>query len=120
MFVCSPKTPKVNGRIADVTRHWKYIVRAGELAADDGLPCFGARRCGNAKAACSACTAPTGLGRGWRDTIWLSPCDEHDDGVGSIYSPESANWDNVIAVRDSCLKHGYRMTLQMHKLIGVE
>lgn len=104
LFVCSPKTPKINQAIMANCHHWKYIVRAGEANPDDGLPDRGTQQATQG--------APLALFRPPKgDTIWLSPCDEYD---------MAKNEANVQAARDLCLKHGYRLSLQMHKLIGVE
>lgn len=105
VIVCSPKTPGINPFIARFCHHWKYIIREGELSPDDGLP--------------SAGTQPGNFGKPMklyrpttpRDVIWVSPCDDHD---------EQQNERNRMLVKEVALRYGYRVSLQTHKILGVE
>lgn len=103
-IVCSPKTPSVHNQVIDLCHHWKYVVRAGEVSELDGLPSRGTQ----VKTAFKEQT----LYRASRanNTIWVSPCDDH------VASRNKVNQD---LARDICLKHGYRLSLQVHKIIGV-
>ncbi len=102
-LVCSPKTPQVHRHIGAYCRDWKYVVKAGEIN-DRGLPT------GN--------TQVNGTGGPWQippefmdgNTIWLSPMDEHEP---------FKNADNIKAAVDTCMKHGYRLSLQTHKILGM-
>ena len=47
----------------------------------------------------------------WEDPIYLQPMDTKDP---------AHNMRNIQAVTQSCMKHGYRLQLQIHKYIGVE
>lgn len=102
-LVCSPKTPRVSAFIASYCEHWKYVVRDGDLA-DDGLPARGTGLATRDK-----------VHRLFRpqhgETIWLSPMDEYN---------ADRNRLNLMAARDACLKHGHRLSLQVHKIIEVE
>lgn len=108
-IVCSPKTPKLHPAIERLCHHWKYIVRKEDgFDANDGLPMAGTQVGNKDKEQ-----------RIWRraggwlmaDTVWLSPCDEHD----SI-----KNRANLGLVGDLAQGYGYRVSLQMHKYLGVE
>ena len=105
VIVCSPKTPRVRPELANFTRHYKYVIKAGQTSEVDGLPNVG--------------TQPATVGKlqllfrppACDSIIWISPCDEYDP---------TKNLANVHAARDVVLKFGYRLSLQTHKLIGVE
>jgi 7-carboxy-7-deazaguanine synthase len=105
-LVCSPKMPKIHPTVRANCRHYKYIIRAGQVDPQDGLPNWPTQ----AKYGVDAVHSPDHIWRqlGPEDTVWLSPCDDYDPG---------ANKANLFAARDSCLKHGYHLTLQMHKLV---
>lgn len=105
-IVCSPKTPKVHPRIEALCWHWKYIVSDDNLSLIDGLPEASTQK------PTPACADHT-LFRPDPDThrtIWLQPLDAGN--------PEQ-NARNTKAALDSCLKYGYRLSLQLHKLLGL-
>jgi len=91
--VCSPKGIGVHPQLVRCVDDWKYVVKAGGLASN-GLP--------------SNVFLPTTFRR---ETIWIQPMDEGD---------VEKNEQNVRAAVSSCLEHGYRLSLQIHKLAGVE
>lgn len=103
-IVCSPKTGKVNGKLMEHITAFKYVARASELLnSADGLPL---KALDHSNGGC--------LGRpaeGWEGAVYLQPADEKDEAV---------NARNLQAVVDSCLLHGYRLCLQMHKYCNVE
>lgn len=112
VIVCSPKTPGVSPFIEKHCHHWKYVIKAGESSIDDGLPIMGTQP--------NNYQRPMRLYRPWgqterpagdRNVIWVSPCDEQD---------EAKNLTNRSEVVRSALVHGYRVSLQIHKLLGVE
>lgn len=105
-LVCSPKTPRVHPMIEQMCKHWKYIIRAGEQDPTDGLPNRGTQPATKEKEQCLYRPNPV-----LASTIWVSPCDEYDP------IKNKANQD---AARDLCLTRGYRLSLQVHKIIGVE
>lgn len=107
-IVCSPKTPRVHPWIAQNCRHWKYIISVGSVCPSDGLPLRGT--------ALATMDKEMRLHRPTQDaddphTIWVSPCDEYH---------EDKNLANVNLCRDLVMQYGYRLSLQVHKLIGVE
>lgn len=113
-LVCSPKTPLVHPMIAKTCEHFKYIVRAGELDKD-GFPSMSTQELDK----------PAQLWRPPKDridegkvTIWLQPCDE--------YSSSSEEHDfaklkrNIETCAAAAMQHGYRVSFQLHKVLGVE
>lgn len=96
-IVVSPKTGKLNSDIRMRATAWKYILRAGEIDPDDGLPSV----------------MPTGLaGRVARpcldSEVYVQPCDDH------LLMNNKANLE---AAKQSALKFGYRLSLQQHKIL---
>lgn len=106
-LVCSPKTAHVSPEIIKRCKHWKYVVRAGETGGD-GLPSVGTQL--NNKAPPWSVRTGPGHDNYSRITIWISPCDDHD---------AEQNAANVKHAVEICLKHGYRLSLQTHKLVNL-
>ncbi len=101
VIVCSPKTQKINFHLMSKIAAMKYVVQAGHTSNVDGLPT-------------SVLGMPHAAARpevGFTGHIFISPLDEQD---------EAKNKANVQEAVKSCLKFGYRLSLQIHKLIGVE
>jgi hypothetical protein len=102
-IVCSPKTGRINPGILSAACCLKYVLDADSMNPEDGLPI---RALGH--------TAHPQLARppkDWEDPIYLQPMDTGDS---------EHNMRNIKAVAQSCMKHGYRLQLQIHKYIGVE
>lgn len=101
-IVCSPKTSNVHRKLVEHIAAFKYVA-TGESIQDDGLPQH-------------ALEHPN-AGRlfrppaGWRGTIYLQPVDEQN---------EAKNAYNRAAVMVACMKHGHRLCLQLHKIIGLD
>lgn len=100
-IVCSPKSPKIHESIMANACALKYVVEAGKVSPDDGLPtsvlgepCMVARP-----------------GTQFLGKIYISPADEQDP------VKNKANIDEAVR---SCMNHGYYLSLQTHKYIGVE
>lgn len=100
--VCSPKAGKVNPQIWANACCAKYVAKSGDIA-EDGLPIHALDHTVNGVVA----RPPAEFAL----PVYLQPADERD---------EAANAANIVAVRESCMKHGYILQLQIHKLIGVE
>lgn len=128
-IVCSPKAGKVHPKIQFYCQHWKYIIREGEVAEDDGLPNVSTQTPG----------ASVRIARPPRktDTVWLQPCEEYDMNKFKLFPIATAPWrpDQVTTfkVRDQerskrnmqltaelAMKYGYRISLQLHKIIGLD
>jgi len=98
VVVCSPKTPGI------ARERWpyafKYVLQAGQVDTD-GLPLTAL---GGMRPARPPEDFP-------RSEIYLQPLDEQD--------PE-ANKRNVDATVQSCMQYGYRLCLQMQKIVGLK
>lgn len=97
--VCSPKTGSVNPKLK--INAWKYIIQAGHVDPEDGLPTsvLGME--------CKVARPPQNV---FPTDIFVQPMDEYDT---------DKNAANLKAAMESCYKHGYRLSLQTHKLLGV-
>lgn len=101
LIVCSPKTPKLHQQIERLVGAWKYVVRRNE-GDGWGLPNKSTQQNGRD----SIVFVP----RHPVVQIWVSPMDEYDP----VKNDLNGKW-----ARDLCLKHGYRLSLQVHKLVDV-
>jgi len=107
-LVVSPKTSKVHEEYRKRLVNWKYVLKAGEVDPDDGLPSAPMQRHRDGNTLVGG--APARPNRG--DPVFLQPVDEH---LGS-----HEHNANLGAVRDSALRFGYRAGLQVHKFLGVD
>lgn len=103
--VCSPKTSKLHKGIISSIDAYKYILRDGFVSKEDGLPIQ-----------CPQTLKPLLVARpqenrwGIIPPIYVGPWDEQD---------VSLNEKNTQAAVRSCLKFGYRLSLQVHKLVNL-
>lgn len=97
-IVCSPKGPVINPEVATLAKAFKYIIKDGEVDSI-GLP--------------PGVAGPWSPGPRWVDpsNIWLQPMDEQD---------KAKNAANLMAAARACMLHGYHLSIQMHKLIGIQ
>ncbi len=99
--VCSPKTAALNNDLVPHISAYKYVIKAGEVEEEDGLPGGSTRTSGR----------PDFIARPEGEApVYVMPLDEQD---------ENRNAANQAACIESALKFGYRLTLQTHKIIGV-
>lgn len=103
-IVVSPKTGRVHQSVADVAVAWKYVLSEDSVSEDDGLPLLALHH----TAAPRVARPPTGFPIG---AIYVQPFDCGD---------EWGNGGNLKACIASCLKHGYTLQLQLHKILGIE
>lgn len=101
MIVCSPKTGSVNSKILAHLPFFKYVLHADSVSEKDGLPILALDHSASPQVA----RPPQG------SIVYLQPMDCKD---------ELQNELNLKAVTESCLKYGYILQLQIHKLLGVE
>ena len=102
--VCSPKAGGVNPMLIQRARHcltFKYVLQAGKVDSD-GLPLSVLGN--NVRVA----RPPVGTDKG---SIFVQPMDEQD---------EHKNRANLQACRESAERFGYRVGIQLHKLLGVD
>lgn len=94
-IVCSPKSGSI--AIPAWVTCYKYVISADKVDPTDGLPtdslAFGVR--------------PARPPVGFRGTVYVQPCDDKD---------VDANTRNMRAAVDSCMKFGYRLCVQIHKI----
>lgn len=125
-IVCSPKTGKVHEMISHYCSNWKYLIKSGEVNQIDGLPDFSTQEEGKRQ--------PLYRPERSTDTVWLQPCEEYNVAKGHI-NLIGSKVDQVItgSVRDDvrssknvdlCVRlvmmHGFRISLQLHKILGLE
>lgn len=118
-LVCSPKTGQIHQRIRYWCNHWKYISAGNDACDGDGLPVFSTQTKGR----------PMRLYRPWEDedweelrggvpyTVWIQPLDT----IG--LPPGRGIFDTDVNARHAAtlaMKHGYRLCLQQHKIVGLE
>lgn len=101
--VCSPKTAKLHPSALHRANAFKYVMKAGNMREEDGLPLQALDH-----RATPYIARPH---KSFRGKIYLQPMDEQDVGYNS---------DNVQAVLESAMKHNYTVQLQIHKLLNVE
>lgn len=99
--VCSPKRPSIHPDMLDKIDYFKYVLEANSVDPVDGLPT-------------SVLGSPIipfrPLEQFPLDHIFINPVDAGD---------EHMNKANLNACVVSCMKHGYRLGIQLHKLAGV-
>jgi organic radical activating enzyme len=107
-WVCSPKTGTVNPRVVEVCHDYKYIVGANDCDPTDGLPCYSTQEPGR----------QTSLYRPDRRhaCIWVQPRAEYARGK---LDPIATKLNTDHAVRLS-LQYGYRLSLQTHRMLGLD
>jgi 7-carboxy-7-deazaguanine synthase len=101
MIVCSPKTPKISAELLPLIGAFKYIIRAGETSEVDGLPVYSTQQEGKEaklyRPPESAC-------------VYVQPMDEGDPIKNDI---------NLKAATLICMRWGYRLSVQVHKIAGM-
>lgn len=95
--VCSPKTPKLHPQLAKRIDALKYVIKAGWQDPEDGLPLASTQVAGSS----AVLYRPEG------QQVYLMPLDEQD---------RERNAENLNACVETCLKFGYRLTVQNHKV----
>lgn len=111
-IVVSPKTKNVNKALRPYVDAYKYILRHGDIDPIDGLP--------------AASTQIIG-----QEARLYRPNDEDLDGHGAVEvyvqamdmggSPfDAENQRNLKATAAVVMKHGYRLSFQSHKIIGLD
>lgn len=105
-IVCSPKTPKINPVVEQNCCDYKYIVSARRpISWGTGIPIADSqtRRLGETG-------PPLFVPSDALANIWLQPCDEQD---------QAKNAENHALCVELAMQHGYRISLQQHKILGV-
>lgn len=100
-IVCSPKTSRISAGVHKHALAFKYVLRAGEVDAEDGLP---TRALGHA-ATPRVARPPKGA------LIYVQPMDEDDPAANAL---------NLDAAIRSTMAHGHRLQIQIHKICNLE
>lgn len=95
-IVCSPKTPILCPALP--IHYYKYVMQDGHVDSNDGLP----------TSVLGMPTAPARPPLHQKSVVYLQPMDEKD---------EVKNLINRQTCVESCLKFGYRLNLQLQKLV---
>lgn len=101
--VCAPKTGKIAKGLEKHIEALKYVVTAGNVSPDDGLPIHVLSHPAHPVVARPPATF-VGL-------VYVQPADDADP---------VKNAANLAAAVKSCLRHGYTLCLQIHKIINME
>ncbi len=99
-IVCSPKTGSINELLKPKILCLKYVLEAGKVDPDDGLPL-------------SVLGLECRVARPWPEfygEIYVQPQDDRDP---------VKNKANLDAAIKSCMKFGYRLSVQTHKIAGL-
>lgn len=99
-IVCSPKTGKVNQVVEVAATCYKYVLSHDSVSPEDGLPLSVLEHSVNEKVARPVTDME----------VYIQPM---DSGIAEI------NKLNLQAAIDSCMKFGYTLQLQTHKIIGL-
>lgn len=97
--VCSPKTPALTPRLVPRIDVFKYILSADAVDPEDGLPALSTQLPGRAA---RLFRPPAGR------PVYVTPCDE-----------PGRQDENRRACTDVALAHGYFLSLQLHKILGL-
>ena len=98
-LVVSPKTPKIDERVARHVTAWKYVLRDTMIDKSDGLPI-------NVLGYDRPPARPVGDA-----PIYVVPCDEKD---------KNTNDRNYTATARVSQRFNYRLSVQMQKIVGVK
>jgi organic radical activating enzyme len=113
-IVVSPKAAKVHPDLFPFITAYKYVLDFEHIDPRDGLP----------TSVLGMPAAPARPHSEFRGDIYVQPADEPKDPhaypLDKAYDPQARNKLNMVAVLDSAMKFGYRVCLQIHKLLGVE
>jgi 7-carboxy-7-deazaguanine synthase len=99
--VVSPKTPAINPSLLPYVHSYKFILKAGFVDQKDGLPF---RTLGREN---SVARPPVHFPK---SGVFVQPADEQDP---------IENEKNLHAAMESCRRFGYRLSLQLHKQLGL-
>lgn len=101
-IVCSPKTERLNTEVRKRTTAFKYVIEESAVDPIDGLPVVSTQKAG----------ATATIARPDVDVpVYVMPLDS-----GSV----EQNQRNRNATVEVAMKHGYKLTLQIHKILGIE
>ncbi|HEY9759204.1 MAG TPA: 7-carboxy-7-deazaguanine synthase QueE [Oculatellaceae cyanobacterium] len=101
-IVCSPKTGSLNSRIVPRITAYKYVLAADSSAEDDGLPKHSTQE---REKDLRLARPPAG------SQVYVMPLDEGDE------RQNAENRRHCVAIAKA---FGYKLTLQTHKILGID
>jgi len=110
-IVCSPKASVIHAALMPHIAALKYIITAGRVDPDDGLPTE------TMLAVNRRVARPNNAFRG---EVYVQPLDESGNATGGAFWLNEANVAHREAAMASADKFGYRLCLQLHKLLNLE
>jgi 7-carboxy-7-deazaguanine synthase len=99
-IICSPKTGTINPKLAKCIHALKYIIKAGETDERDGLPIKSTQKQGDTLRIARPNQCPNAK-------VYVQAMD-----MGN----ERLNEANLALASTIAMKHGYRLSVQLHKL----
>ena len=114
-IVCSPKTPHIHPMVERFCSHYKYIIASADPSSkNDGLPMANTQPVAvqreHGGALMQPLYRPLGINEPHPPHIWVQPCDEGSEVLNT------RNYERCVAL---ALKHGYRISIQQHKVLNV-
>ncbi len=97
--VCSPKTGRINSQLAGVVNAFKYVIEAGHVCPEDGLPLNTMAQHTQRRVARPPMSSTA--------EIFVQPLDVQDERQNDL---------NLQACIQSALRFGYRLCVQTHKI----
>jgi organic radical activating enzyme len=109
-IVVSPKTPKLHPEVLIHATAFKYLVRSTCEFTEAGVPIF------NTQSAEKA--APLAAPPIWMHptSVFMQPVNEY---LRPDYTDAIATEANVAKATELCFKHGFTLSLQLHKILGL-
>lgn len=101
--VVSPKTSFIHEDFLTNNCYFKYVISEEDVQSVDGLPVFSTQPLGKKPPASPNANLPI-------NRVYLSPLDSHDS---------NQNFRNRKVAVDHCMKFGYNLSLQTHKLLNL-
>jgi 7-carboxy-7-deazaguanine synthase len=120
-IVVSPKTGTVHEGIHQNAEYWKYIIREGDvLDKEDGLPMMSTQVAGLKQRIARPAQA--------QPVIFVQPCDEYLSQIEGLehlakadpIRDEAKNAANMKLAVAIAMTFGYKLSLQVHKIAGLE
>lgn len=102
-IVCSPKAGAINRELAPWVGAWKYVADADNISEVDGLPTQALEHPCGGRLARPPANHPA--------PVYLQPVDHKNI---------AKNARAQAAVVQACLRHGHRLCLQLHKIVGLD
>lgn len=124
-IICSPKTARVSALVRELCADYKYLVTEGDGTFENGVPSMDSQNVGESRPLFYPPKINDALGR--PVTIWIQPMEVYQKEVWGWwkaprdrYSRDEvrtlANVDYAVKIAQ---RHGYRVSLQLHKLLGL-